>query len=153
MAVIASVVLLPHMHALVVSRQIRLADKLPIAVAHRARERILAILVMRLEMGLVVIAPAKQFAAPLDLALVVGVLLGGEFARLWPRAPVHPVVRQHILLVRSWLPGGHGWVYAVLQSIFGPGHRAGRSIGQIAGAACCAAVAADLHRHGRAGMR
>lgn len=114
MTVITSVVLLPHVYTLVVSREIRLANEFPVAVAHCTRERILPILIMRLKVGLVVVTPAKQFSTPLDLALVVGVFLGGEFASLWPRPPVHSVVGQRILVMWMRLGGRDGWVHAAL---------------------------------------
>ena len=61
-----------HVNTLVVALKIRLAHKLLVAVIDGARERIFALLVMRLHVCLEVVAPAEKLTASLDLTLEVG---------------------------------------------------------------------------------
>lgn len=75
-AIVALVVALPHVNALVVSLEVCLAHKLLVAVVDIAREGVFAFVVMGLHVRLEVVAPAEELAAPLDLALEVGFLLG-----------------------------------------------------------------------------
>jgi hypothetical protein len=74
----------PHVYALVMALEIRLADEFLAAVTDSARERVFALLIVRLHMGLEVVAPAEQLATTLDLALEVGFGLGRQPARRPP---------------------------------------------------------------------
>ncbi len=74
-----------------VALEVRLAHKLLAAVANLARERVLALLVVCLHVRLEVVAAAEELAAPLDLALEVGFLLGRQAPRC-PLGPRHPVL-------------------------------------------------------------
>lgn len=71
-AVVALVVPLLGVDAGVVPHQVRLAHKLPVAAVHLARERVLPVLVVRLHVRPVIVAPAEELAAPRYFALVVG---------------------------------------------------------------------------------
>lgn len=108
-AVVALVVALPHVHALVVPLQVRLAHKLLVAVVDRARERVLALLVVCLHVRLEVVAAAEQLAASLDLTLKVGLLLGRQAARRPPR-PRHPVLPPGIVQECRRLRRRRSWV-------------------------------------------
>lgn len=74
--VTALLITFPHVDALVVTLKIRFARKAHVAVVDGARERIIALLVVRLHVKLEVIPPAEKFVASLNLALEVGLLLG-----------------------------------------------------------------------------
>ena len=75
-----------HVYTLVVALEVCLAHKLLVAVVDGAWEWIFALLVMGLHMRLEIVTPAEQLATSLDLALKVGLLLGGQ-APLGPPGP------------------------------------------------------------------
>lgn len=77
-AKVALVVALAHVDALVVALEVRLAHEFLGAVADGAGKGVLALVVVRLHVRLEVVAPAEELAAPLDLALEVGLFLGRE---------------------------------------------------------------------------
>lgn len=85
-AKVTLVVALAHVDALVVALEVRLAHKFLGAVADGAGKGVLALVVVRLHMRLEVVAPAEELAAPLDLALEVGLFLGREPALCPPWA-------------------------------------------------------------------
>lgn len=121
-AVIALVIALLHVHALMVSQEVCLADESLIAAVGCAWKRIFAFLVVSLHVGLEVVAAVEELAASLDFALEVCLFSGGEaswcFARarnsVWPfnvlqksRGPGPRIVliRLHVVIFRLW-PGG-----------------------------------------------
>lgn len=62
-------------NTLVMTLEICLADESLVAAADEARERILALLVVGLEMRLVIVAATEELATPLNRTLVIGLFL------------------------------------------------------------------------------
>lgn len=71
-------ILLLGVHALVVSLQIGSSDKFLVTASHLAWERIFPLVIVCLQVGFVVVAPAEEFATSLNAALVVGLFLGSQ---------------------------------------------------------------------------
>ena len=99
-AVVAPVIPLLRVHALVMPMQVGLPHKLLGAIRHCARERILPLLVVGFHVRLEIVAPAEELSAPLDFALKVRLLLGGEL----PLLPLGPLLRLDLLPVKD-----HPW--------------------------------------------
>lgn len=94
-----------HVNALVMALEIGLANKLLVAVVDRAREGVLALLIVRLHVRLEVVASAEHLAASLNLAHKVGLLLGGQPAGRspWPlNSVLPPGIMEESRGLRSW---------------------------------------------------